>query len=308
MTVFVLTAPHPHLLHHSSVPHLLFPSYTKSEILSVITSSPIPISTTPTKNFQDPTSLSADSDSAWLWPRFVSAAYDSLGQGAARDVVSFRQVCERLWPSFVQPILEGHYWPREFSKLMVKNRSLFQGETALVDNIVRGQPIYVSEAPSSNSKAVPIKLPYYAAHLLIAAYLASHNPTRSDIPMLSKSALSKKRKKRGGATPNHTKNSLKTHRKISRRLLGPQPFGLERLWAIFRAMMAEDTYKGGSAELMGQFTTLVGLRLVVKAGAAGGGMGDALEGSGKWRCAVVWDLVRGVARSVGFVVEDYIVE
>lgn len=57
---------------------------------------------------------------------------------------------------------------------------------------------------------------------------------------------------------------------------------------------------------MCQVATLVGLRLVVKAG--GGGGGDVLEGGVKWRVNVGWEFVRGVARGVGFDVESYIVE
>lgn len=57
---------------------------------------------------------------------------------------------------------------------------------------------------------------------------------------------------------------------------------------------------------MCQVATLVGLRLVVKTGGAGGG--DVLEGGGKWRVNVGWEFVRGVARAVGFDVESHIVE
>lgn len=57
---------------------------------------------------------------------------------------------------------------------------------------------------------------------------------------------------------------------------------------------------------MCQLATLVGLRLVVKAG--GGAGGDAVDGGGKWRVNVGWEVVRGVARVVGFDVENYLVE
>ena len=332
-TVFVLTTPHPHTLHHAGVPHLHFPPYTRAETLSLATARPLPICTYPIKNSPDPTSTSPDSDSSWLWHRFVTATYDSLGASVARDIISFQTACHRLWPAFVAPILDkddakkpGDYWPREFSKLMVKNRPLFQSEVALVDSIVPVTIPPIGQTSSSHHPhhparpttplpPPPLKLPYYASYLLIAAYLASYNPSRSDIPLLSKTAVGKKRKKgRGaGATANHTRrNALTAHRKISRRLLGPQPFGLERFFAIFRAIMSEEPrrYKGGSAELAGQFATLVELRLVVRAGGAAAG-GDAVTGGGgggKWRCGVGWELVRGVARGVGFGVEEYVVE
>jgi origin recognition complex subunit 5 len=36
--------------------------------------------------------------------------------------------------------------------------------------------------------------------------------------------------------------------------------------------------------------------------------GDALEAGTKWRVAVGWEVVRGVARSVGVEAEDYLAE
>ena len=79
-------------------------------------------------------------DIARLWQRFLAAVWDSLGQGAARDIVSFRRLCEKLWSPFIQPILNGHYGPKEFSKLLVKNRALLQGESALQDSIITNTP------------------------------------------------------------------------------------------------------------------------------------------------------------------------
>lgn len=60
---------------------------------------------------------------------------------------------------------------------------------------------------------------------------------------------------------------------------------------------------------MCQVATLVALRLIVKAGAGVGGAGDVLDGAGgKWRVNVGWEVVRGVARDVGFDVESYLVD
>ena len=144
-------------------------------------------------------------------------------------------------------------------------------------------------------------LPYYPTHLLLAAYLASHNPLKYDITLFSKTSLSKRRKRGGGtALPS---NRASKHRKISRRLLGPQSFPLERLLAIFHAILPH-TYAGGGADTMCQVATLVGLRLIVKAGTGG----DTLEGGGKWRVNVGWEFVRDVARSVNFDIESYLTE
>ena len=165
---------------------------------------------------------------------------------------------------------------------MVKNKPLFQSDSALISDFV------------SADQSSTMHLSYYTAHLLLAAYLASHNPPRTDLPLLSKSAP-KRRKKRA--------NPSSHHRKISRRLLGPQAFGLERLFAIYYALLGEERYHGGAAELMGQFATLVSLRLVLRTG-----VGEVLEGGGKWRCGVGWDFVRDVGRTCELDLEDFINE
>lgn len=75
--------------------------------------------------------------------------WDSLAKGAARDILSFESVCHRLWRPFVQPIQDGTYGTRDFSKLMVRHRTLFQGENVLLESIV---PLAAPEAKPSSVK------------------------------------------------------------------------------------------------------------------------------------------------------------
>lgn len=139
------TAPSPHLLHHSLLPHIHFPPYTRSEILSIISKEPASIPKLLPSNHdsddEDRSSTTTPEDLTRLWTRFIAAVWDSLGQSAARDIVSFREVCLRLWPLFTQPIIEGLYGVKEFSKLMVRNRGLFQSEACLLETIVPVAPI-----------------------------------------------------------------------------------------------------------------------------------------------------------------------
>lgn len=160
--------------------------------------------------------------------------------------------------------------------------------------------LHPNKAKTNITTANSHTLPYYPTHLLISAYLASHTPPRLDIPLFSQTSLSKRRKRGGGTALGRPSK----HRKISRKLLGPQPFPLERLLAIFHAILPHEM-NGGGADVMCMFATLVGLRLVVK---AGGGPGDVLEGGGKWRCNVGWEFVRGAARGVKFDLESFVME
>lgn len=298
-TILITTTAQPHLLHHAGIPHIHFPPYTRTETLSILSRTPLSLSASPPSSQSPDPTIAANNDATeWLWARFTAAVWDSLGQPAAKSIPNFRDVCARIWQPFIQPILDGHYGAREFSKLLVKNRSLFQSEDALIDSIV---PPYTFTTTSKPTKQSSYTLPYYPTHLLISAYLASHNPPKHDITLFSKTSLSKRRKRGGGTAL--TSHRAPRHRKISRRLLGPQPFPLERLFAIFHAVLPH-TYVGGGADVMCQVATLVGLRLIVKAGSGG----DILEGGSKWRVNVGWEFVRGVARGVEFDTESYLTE
>ena len=136
--ILVMRVPAPHLIHHSTVPHIHFPSYTRAETLSIVSRAPLSLQhvSVPSLSDDEGHHSTNDEDSTWLWTHFTAAVWDSLGQSYARDLVSFRSICTKLWPPFVQPILDGHYGAREFSKLMVKNRGLFQSEAALIGSIV----------------------------------------------------------------------------------------------------------------------------------------------------------------------------
>ena len=82
--------------------------------------------------------VNLSADNIWLWSRFCDVVWDTLAQGAARDLVSFRRACELIWPAFVQPIRGGVYAPRDFSRLMVAKRALFQDEAVLLPTIIVG--------------------------------------------------------------------------------------------------------------------------------------------------------------------------
>jgi hypothetical protein len=80
--------------------------------------------------------VEAAEDNAWVWGRFCTAVWDSLAKGAARDLLSFRKVCEKLWRPFTTPIVDGTFGTRDFARLMVSRRTLFQNEDALISGVL----------------------------------------------------------------------------------------------------------------------------------------------------------------------------
>lgn len=134
--VMIITFPHPRLLHLPGAPHVYFPPYTREQAIQIA-------SCQPQRIFNEPLSPSANyseelaaEDDAWLWSRFCAAVWDSLASGAARDIVTYRSILDKLWRPFVQPIVDGTYGTRDFSKLMVAQRKLFQSESCLLDSVI----------------------------------------------------------------------------------------------------------------------------------------------------------------------------
>ena len=258
-----------------------------------------------------------------LWNRFCSAVWDSLSKYSGRDLVSFRSLCQRIWPSFIAPVLDGSLSAAPFGRLLNTNKSLFQNDAALVPSIVSGtSSMSVASSSATQTQAygkrqgISTQLPYYSRLLLVAAYLASFNPPRTDELFFMKSAAAKRRKRGGGTALNSSRPGVAKHRKISRKLLGPQAFILERMLAIFHAIKEDADKKGrpenrkevtdGSADIQMAIATLASLRLLIKLGAANAV--DTLDGGTKYKVAVDWEVVRGIARSVGVEAEDYLAE
>ncbi|KAF0029957.1 hypothetical protein F2P81_019062 [Scophthalmus maximus] len=106
-----------------------------------------------------------------------------------------------------------------------------------------------------------IELPYYSKFLLIAAYLASYNPARTDKRFFLK-------------TSNH--------------LLGPKPFPLDRLLAIFYSVV--DNRVAPTASIFSQISSLVTLQLLAQVSHE-----DQLDAP-KYKCAVSMDFICAISR------------
>ncbi|XP_041935295.1 origin recognition complex subunit 5 [Alosa sapidissima] len=132
-----------------------------------------------------------------------------------------------------------------------------------------------------------VELPYYSKFLLIAAYLASYNPARTDRRFFLK---------------HHGKikktNFLKKHEKTSNHLLGPKPFPLDRLLAIFYSVV--DSRVAPTASIFSQISSLVTLQLLTQVG-----HDDQLDAP-KYKCAVSLDFIQAISRTVSFDIVRYL--
>ncbi|KAI0100709.1 origin recognition complex subunit 5 C-terminus-domain-containing protein [Hypoxylon sp. NC0597] len=309
-TIFIVTAPSPSLLRISSTPQLYFPPYTKSEYVTILSRPPYTPPPLPNTTAQE---------TADLWTRFAAAVHDALAKPASRTLPGLARACAALWPRFTAPVAAGTHRAREFTKLLVASRAYFQDEAVLEPGITlastaKGATTAEREARSKSTKDLATLLPPTARLLLIAAYLASHNAPRHDQTIFSTWHSGRRRRGGGGISQHVSKRSK--HRKIARKLLGPSAFVLERMVAIYAATRRE-WIRGDNGEDQANATvdgdvgmaiaTLASLRLLVRVGGAGGA-GDTMDRGGKWRVGVGWEVIRGVGRSMGVEVEEWLVE
>ncbi|GAB7345203.1 hypothetical protein MBLNU457_3582t1 [Dothideomycetes sp. NU457] len=290
--VLIVRHPSPRFLHATGIPHIYFPPYEREQAVAILCLDPPPIysrTPSPSLNF---TEESLAEDNLWLWSRFLQAVWDSLAKGAARDLVAFRTVAQKLWRPFVQPVVDGTFGTRDFSRLVVAQRKLLQDESCLGDSII-------SEVEVESTPMITHDLPYYSKWILCAAYLASFNPARLDPIHFMKSADRKKRKKGGGTVAGRRAK----HRKIPRHLLAPGAFSLDRLFAILHAILPHDLTP--NIDIYTQVATLGSLRLLVRSGIFGT---DVLEPGSKWKVNFAWDYVTKIARNIELDLTDYVAE
>ncbi|ADV20319.1 Conserved hypothetical protein [Cryptococcus gattii WM276] len=81
-------------------------------------------------------------------------------------------------------------------------------------------------------------LPLAARILLIAAYCASYNPSKTDSRLFGRANLAGGKRKKGGGTRRAGYGKVRMG-KVPQRLLGPKPFPIDRLLSLFFAIYAE---------------------------------------------------------------------
>lgn len=226
----------------------------------------------------------------------------------------------------------------------MKARAHFQDETLLNPGLVavrRGADVtqpaatpstaVVIAKQSSSATDLAALLPTTARILLLCAYLASHNAPRHDLTLFSTYHHGRKHRRGGaGRMAGTSGTGAAKHRKIARKLLGAHSFVLERMMAVFAAVRGEwlddrraITTAGSSldGDVGMAMATLASLRLLVRVGGGGGGKGgigggggafggsgDVMDRGGKWRINVGWEVVRGLGRSIGVEVEEWLIE
>ncbi|XP_050422791.1 origin recognition complex subunit 5 isoform X2 [Adelges cooleyi] len=211
--------------------------------------------------------------------------------GSCRDLIELKHLANIVFSKYIEPIKDGSCVESNQNLLY---RKIIPTIQCLSNSVYLGTSIDSLDSLSnikSKFEMLALDLPYYAKYFLIAAYIASFNLPKYDRRLFVKG--SDKRKKRF-----NTKNSKKTENTTSD-LVGPKIFSLDRLLAIFYAIIDENTNM--TANLLAQVNTLADLGLLVR-------LGDGKLDTPKYKCSVSYDCVNNIARTVKFNINKYLID
>ncbi|KAJ2235399.1 hypothetical protein H4R99_002601 [Coemansia sp. RSA 1722] len=240
---------------------------------------------------------------------FVDAIYEVFHRNCA-DLNELRHLVAMLYPKFVQPVFEKQATRNEFSRLFKLCQPYFAAasERLYLREISTSEwQKYSTVASAKNNpedvtmsiyqmaeSSDGLDLPYYTKFLLIAAYLASYNPSRLDVQYFARGKDPSKSRKKRAVT--NSENALGGRDR--QQLLGPKAFAIERMLAIFYSIIAEPV--DSSVDVQIQIASLITLRLLTKTSA-----GDRLDGI-KCKCNVSLETVRAISRSVRFEIDRFL--
>ncbi|XP_051814764.1 origin recognition complex subunit 5 [Acanthochromis polyacanthus] len=256
---------------------LHFPDYSKGELQQI---------------------LSQDRHPSYSAEFYSSYIHILLGvfYSACRDLRELRHLAALNFSKFCEPVEEGKVKETDTHKLWrnIEPHLKKAMQTVYLREVssLQWEQMQLMEAKEAGalrglSAHTHVELPFYSKFLLIAAYLASYNPARTDKRFFLK---------------HHGKirktNFLKKNEKTSNHLLGPKPFPLDRLLAIFYSVV--DSRVAPTASIFSQISSLVTLQLLTQVS-----HDDQLDAP-KYKCAVSLDFICAVSRTVNFDIVKYL--
>ncbi|XP_076045047.1 origin recognition complex subunit 5 [Oratosquilla oratoria] len=218
---------------------------------------------------------------------------------ATKNLQELRHLIQMNFPKYCEPVLRGEVETHDVRRLWrgiephlkkalstVYLRQVSSAQFEKMQQLIEYHSGEKSTVQSSGTTKV--ELPFYSKFLLVSAYLASYNPARTDRRFFLKNH-GKQRK---------TQAAIKAKERSSNQLVGPKPFPLDRLLAIFYSIVEDKV--SPSANIFAQIATLVSIQLITQVGE------DEDLDSPKYRCNVNLDFIRGIARTINFDIIRYL--
>lgn len=222
----------------------------------------------------------------------------SVFHRACKDVSELRYMAKVNFAKYYEPILKNECGASDSMKLWRNISPFFKSSMENLYLRISTNLDQENDSPNETewifkkeNLARSLELPFYAKYLLIAAYLASYNPSKDDKRLFVKYHGKKKK----------TLRDIKAKSKLSEQLntqLGPKVFSFDRLLAIFYAILDEKV--GFNNNLLVQISSLVQLQLLSQQSET-----YNLDGQ-KYKCTVSFDFIQTVSKMVGFNIRKYL--
>jgi len=211
-----------------------------------------------------------------------------------RDLNELRHMAKINFAKYIEPVESKRIKPdnvaalwRNISPILKSNLEIIYLRVSTGDFL---QPDHQMsrEIESTTKLALSFELPFYAKYMLIAAYLASHNPAKYDKHIFMKRS-SKRRK---------TVRSMKKMGEISAQKKS-RVFTISRMLAIFCAVLDEKV--DINANLLAQISTMCQLGLLSTAGDNVTQLDEP-----KFKCCASYEFIVVVAKTIGFDIKNYL--
>lgn len=289
---------------------LYFPNYNKEELFKIIILRHRSFVRYLLKNYEIDDDVKLELEKPELFANFLNA-FLSVFYRPCRDLIELQHMARVNFVKYCEPIMTNSIAATDLTKLWRHISPILKTSLELLYlRISNSKPSHPSPGKENNDTFTPynfentlkeeltstktfaqsFELPYYAKYLLVASYLASYNPPKEDKRLFMKNH-GKQRKRL---------QQVRAKAKITEKLntqLGPKIFTLDRLLAIFYAILEEKI--GLTSNLLAQIATLVELKLIA-------GSKEIDLDVAKYKCIVGYDFIAAVAQTVGFNVRKYL--
>ncbi|KDQ55524.1 hypothetical protein JAAARDRAFT_37539 [Jaapia argillacea MUCL 33604] len=274
-----------------------------------------------------------------LYSHFISTLY-SVCSPFTTDPDELQYIAASRWPAFVQAILSEFVdddggqplniddiqvpeetrirWLRQFTPTFTSALDVLYPRIKSATDLARPSPDDHSVDEGEDKKSIS-QLPRMQKFILVAAFLASTNPAKSDMRMFARGKDERKRRRRKSvnATPKKGGGAVK----IPQRLLGPIPFPLDRLVAILGCLLLENDpppperaadfeheseyteVEVNRVAVMSSITSLTASHLLQRTSPP-----DRLDGPPMYRCGVGYEIALELSRDVGIILGDLLWE
>lgn len=283
-----------------------------------------------------------------LYEQYVEHVYNVCSL-YTNDIQELQYIAAARWPGFVKPVLQ------EQSEANVDGDPDFDGTcneltlpasdgrmrllkfftpslTAALDvlyprltnatdwALANDTDMHASEEaqcqPNTEGSIIVDHLPRMSKFILLAAFLASTNPVKSDMRMFGRGADKQKRRRRKSASPKKA-GAQTIVAKVSQRLLGPVVFPLDRLLAILGALLEENDVENrphepyfelpgehtdmelGRVHVYAAITELTSMRALHRTTAV-----EKLEGPPMYKCGISFWVARALAKDLQVPLND----